>query len=40
MSSQGEPTVLIIKLALGCLGAAGAFAVLAALGSIAEAPEF
>lgn len=30
----------IVKLALSCLGAAGAFAFLAALGSIAEAREY
>lgn len=30
----------IIKLALGCFGAAGALALLAVLGSIAEGPEY
>jgi hypothetical protein len=30
----------LIKLALGCLGAVGAFVALALLGSIAEAPEY
>jgi hypothetical protein len=32
--------MLLIKVVLGCLSAVGAFALLAILGSVAEAPEY
>ena len=38
--SQENPTMSLIKLTLGCVGALVALALLTMLGSIAEGPEY